>query len=68
MDPSPAPPPSVEPVVVMRPARPFVPYAPAIGPKLRALLHEFQQLEVLVGAGVEPWYARPLAQEAADAR
>ena len=37
-------------------------------PKLRALLHEFQQLEVLVGAGVEPWYARPLAQEADDAR
>ncbi len=37
-------------------------------PKLRALLHEFQQLEVLAGPDVEPWYARPLAQEPPDAR
>jgi hypothetical protein len=37
-------------------------------PKLRALLHEFQHLERLARPDVEPWYARPLAPEAADAR
>ncbi len=50
MDPSPAPPPSVEPVVVMRPARPFVPYAPAIGPKLRVLLLAVFGLFAFLGA------------------
>ncbi len=39
-----------------------------LAPKLRALLHEFQQLEVLAGPDVEPWHARPLAPETADAR
>ena len=48
MDSSPASAP--EPVVVRRPARPFVPYSPAIGPKLRVLLLVVFGLFAFLGA------------------
>ena len=38
------------PVAAKRPARPFAPYAPAIGPKLRALLVAVFALFAFLGA------------------
>ncbi len=48
--PAPAPAPAPEPVVVKRAARPFVPYTPAIGPKLRVLLLVVFGLFAFLGA------------------
>lgn len=42
--------PAPEPVVVTRPARPFAPYTPAIGPKLRVLLLVVFVLFAFLGA------------------
>lgn len=51
MDTSPVPPSaSPEPVVVKRAAKPFAPYAPAIGPKLRVLLFVVFALFAFLGA------------------
>jgi tetratricopeptide (TPR) repeat protein len=48
--PAPAPVPAPGPVVVKRPARQFVPYVPAIGPKLRVLLLMVFALFAFLGA------------------